>query len=867
MRNLFTVIFIWINLILVMSCKKDVPKVDEPSIPTASNRFVVIENHFLNWEEVSTLVIDLSKGNGELKNSAEDLYIHAGLITSGSSSAQDWKAVATDWNTNNNQNKLQKREDGKYTFTINPKSFFSNYKSSDAKFLSFLIRNGDGSKVARNRDGSDLYLPITHANKIDIKFVNPETQPTYLLRTDKQSYAPQEPINFELFANQSGNISLILGSEIVAEENNTKVIKTTYIPSKTGELKFKAKITANGQSTERELTVMVQSASTIAALPANVNPNGITIHDDKKTVSFAITAPEKQSIFLLGDFNTYQALAEYAMDKTPDGKTFWISLSDLDFNKKYTYQFLIDGAIKVADPYSELVLDTEHDGNIPASSKAAIPSYPSQTTGIVSVLDLKTTSYSWKNNTFNKPNPYDLVIYETLVRDFVQSHDYKTLTDSISYFKRLGVNAVQLMPVQEFEGNSSWGYNPSYHLALDKYYGTKDDLKAFIDQCHSDGIAVIVDVVLNHAFGQSPLVQMYFDNAAPSQSNPWLNTVAMHPYNVGFDFNHESSYTQIFVKDVLAYWMKEFKLDGFRFDLSKGFTQKNTGTSESAVGAWSAYDASRIQIWKNYNSYIKSIDPNFYVILEHFAEDREEIELAKEGMLLWNNLNHVFNEATMGYNSDSKSDFSRLFASNRGMDNPNIISYMESHDEERIMFKNLAYGNANGNYSAKDLKTALNRNKMAATFFMTAPGPKMIWQFGELGYDVSIEENGRTGEKPIKWEYLKDTERYALFKHYANLISFKKSNTIFRSANLKKSSLKNAVKYFLLEEAGEQVLVVGNFDVVNQQLIIDSDLAGTWQDNHSKKSKNLNINIPLELQPGEYYLLSKNLLNIKTIKQ
>src|SRR5690606_14971977 len=212
--------------------------------------------------------------------------------------------------------------------------------------------------------------------------------------------------------------------------------------------------------------------------------------------------------------------------------------------------------------------------------------------------------------------------------------NYATLADTLDYLANLGINALQLMPVNEFEGNSSWGYNPSFYFAPDKYYGAKNDLKQLIDECHGRGIAVILDVVLNHSFGQSPMVQLYFENGRPSAGNPWFNAEPMHPFNVGYDFNHESEYTKAFVKDVLRFWMEEYRVDGFRFDLSKGYTQKNSGTSDNAVGAWSAYDASRIALWKDYNTFIRSIDQDCYVILEHFAEDSEEQVLAAEGMML-----------------------------------------------------------------------------------------------------------------------------------------------------------------------------------------------------------------------------------------
>ena len=91
------------------------------------------------------------------------------------------------------------------------------------------------------------------------------------------------------------------------------------------------------------------------------------------------------------------------------------------------------------------------------------------------------------------------------------------------------------MPFNEFEGNNSWGYNPDFYFAPDKYYGPENTLKQFIDSCHAKGIAVVMDIALNHSFGSSPLVQLYWDaaNNRPAADNPWFNPVAKHALQCG----------------------------------------------------------------------------------------------------------------------------------------------------------------------------------------------------------------------------------------------------------------------------------------------------------------------------------------------
>ncbi len=590
-------------------------------------------------------------------------------------------------------------------------------------------------------------------------------------------------------------------------------------------------------------------------LPAGAK-DGVTFINNGTSAILTLFAPAKTTVSLIGDFNNWSATAS-PMKKANDDKTWWIQIDNLNPNTEYSYQFLVNGSLKVADPYCEKILDESNDKYISASTYPNLMSYPTgKTTGIVSVMQANQPTYTWKNNSFTRPDKNNLVIYELLIRDFTTDHNYASTLQKLDYLISLGINAIELMPVNEFEGNLSWGYNPSFYFAPDKYYGTKTALQNFIDECHGRGIAVILDMVLNHSFGQSPMVQLYFDGTKPTASSPWFNTDPKHPYNVGYDFNHESTATKYFAKNVIKFWMQQYKIDGFRFDLSKGFTQNFSNND----GAFSAMDASRIAIWKEYNNYIKSIDPtNFYVILEHFADAAEEKILADEGMMLWANLNHNMNEATMGWLTDS--DFSWGFSTRHGFSkSENLISFGESHDEERLNYKNISFGNASGSYSIKgNLATSLKREELAAAFLFSIPGPKMIWQFGELGYDINIDYNGRTGDKPIKWEYYTDVNRKALYDAYAKFIKLKKNNTIFNSTNVT-YNLAGGIKYIKLIEGANTVVVVGNFDVNNQTANVDFGSSGSWVDAVGNTISLSSTMYSATLAPGEYHIFSKIML-------
>ena len=592
--------------------------------------------------------------------------------------------------------------------------------------------------------------------------------------------------------------------------------------------------------------------------PANAN-DGVTFINSGKSVIFNLYAPKKKTVSLIGDFNNWQTSSKYALQNSVDGTRWWIQVDNLDPTKEYAYQYLIDGNLKVADPYTEKVLDPDNDKYISTLTYPNLKAYPTGlTTGIVSTFWANQPVYAWQNTSFKRPDPKNLVIYEALVRDFVATHDYKTIKDTLNYIANLGVNALELMPISEFEGNDSWGYNPNFYFAPDKYYGTKNDLKALIDACHAKGIAVIQDIVLNHSFGSSPMVQMYWNGTAPSADNPWYNTVATHPYNVGYQFNHESAATKYFVKNVLKWWMQEYHIDGFRFDLAKGFTQVNSG---SDVGLWGQYDASRVAIWKDYNSFMMSIDPKFYVILEDFASNQEENELANVGMMTWGNMSTNGEQALMSYNDSGGSwNLNGLFYDAYSFTNPYaLVAYFESHDEERLQFKNEAYGNISGSYSVKDIPTSLKRDEMGAVFMLSAPGPKMVWQFGERGYDISINDagtGGRLGDKPPHWEYMADANRHHLYQVYSRMIRMKIKNPVFTSTTFT-YNLGAAVKYIQLKDATNNVEVVGNFDVVSEPAAVNFPATGTWYDNFTGTSINVtSLPYNMTLAPGEYHLYS-----------
>ena len=585
----------------------------------------------------------------------------------------------------------------------------------------------------------------------------------------------------------------------------------------------------------------------------NYNPDGsvtVVLYDkDKNGASY-------DWCYVIGDFSGWQRQSEYAMKRDDAAGCWWYTFTGVDPDREYMFQYYLgkkDGtATKVHDPYTEIVYDGYNDKYITSTTYPDLPAYPEGTSGLVSAFKVNKDSYSWQNTSFSVSDPDDIVIYEMHFRDFTSTGDINGAMEKLDYLQTLGVNAIELMPVQEFEGNDSWGYNPCSYFALDKAYGTRRMYREFVDACHSRGIAVLVDVVYNQATGAHPYAKLYWDatNNKTASNNPWFNVDAPHPYSVFHDWNHEFELTREHVKKSLRYLIEEYRVDGFRFDLTKGFTNKNSTESTA-----SNYDQSRIDILKDYNNAIREVKSDAIVILEHFCAQDEEKALAQAGMKVWRNMNNAYCQAAMGFSSDS--DFSGLWTGS-SMPFGSYVGFMESHDEERTAYKSKAYGNSaiKGNLSARMKREALN-----AAFFLTVPGPKMLWQFQELGYDESIETGGRTGKKPLHWEYYEDADRKALYDTYAKLLKFRRENPeLFRSDasfswKVGTGNWSNG-RTITCSAGSKGLIVAGNFDLSAREVTVTVP-EGNWKNYFTGEMVEGGNIIPFSLESGEFVMLVK----------
>ena len=810
------------------------------------------EPAFPNQFDDITVYFDATKGNGALAGFTGDVYAHTGVITNQSTSGTDWKYVIGNWGTADTRTLMTRVSDSIYTIQYNINDYYNIPPGEEVLKLAFVFRNVNGSIVGRDSDGADIFTDVYPPDqKLLMTLLSPAQSGSIVLEND--SLLIDLRLNDTAFL-QIRDDGLLIFDSVVSS------LTFYHQPIGAGfhQLDFEATTDTTIYLT---ITYLVIENNQVRKDPPAGLVNGLNYYSDTSYV-FQLFAPLKNHVFLLCPSNSFDVNPDYQLTMSTDSSTWWIELSrELFTEGKNCYQYLVDGTLKIADPFSEVVLDPANDAFIRDEVMAELPSYPTgMAQGIITAFDPEKNQFSFAVENFIKPEKNQLVIYELLVRDFLADHSFASLKDTLGYLERLGINAIELMPIQEFEGNQSWGYNPSFHMAVDKYYGSRTELKAFIDAAHEKGIAVILDVVYNHAFSQSPLAQLYWDAAGfhPSPESPYLNVTARHPFNVGYDFNHESEATKSWVKQTLSYWITEFKVDGFRFDLSKGFTQLNSGNNADLMAQ---YDPGRIAILKDYADHIWSLDSSSYVILEHFANNDEEIELSDYGAMLWGNMNHQFIEAGKGL----RSDLEGVDYTFRNWNRPHLIGYMESHDEERQIYRILREGDQEAGYNTRNLNTALQRMAATSTIFYLVPGPKMLWQFGEIGYefpinrcvDGTVNNNCRLDPKPIRWDYLDDPDRDRLRQVTSALIHLKKNYPTFSTDDFVFNDANLFVKSIHLNHPEMDAVVLTNYRVINSDVIPKFPYTGTWYEYFSGDSiQVLDTEERITFLPGEYRIYS-----------
>jgi len=822
-------------------------------VTIAPNTFEITESITISIDANSSLT-DCNSLNNPTK-----VYMHSGV--GNQANAWDTKVIGN-WGKDDGIGEMTlNTATNRWEITLIPKTYYglTDAQATSVNKMGMVFRNATGAQEMKGNGCNDFTFNV---GSFQLTLNAPSNSITVLNSGQNLPINATTSLaaNFTLKAN---------GSSI-----NQKTSLTTYIftPTITQNTTFVLEATNNGETKTTTFKAIIKPTNVEAAVPEGMK-DGLNLDPtDNTKATLVFYAPNKEFIHVIGSFNDWEISNASLLKKDTAKNRFWIELTGLSPQTDYTYQYIINADIRVADPYSTVVLTENNDQYINATTYPNLPSYPAgKTNHAVTLLRTGDASYAWQNTNFQKPKKTDLVIYELLIRDFDALHSFDAVKNRLNYLQELGVNAIEFMPVNEFDGNESWGYNPSFHMALDKYYGNITSFKQLIDECHKRGIAVILDVVYNHASGQNPYYRMWnTDNGGyggqASADSPFFNQTATHSYSVFNDLNHSKQATKDYVKRVSQYWIDEFKIDGFRWDLTKGFTQNCTANDEGCTGS---YQADRVAVLKGYADNQWEIDSNFYVIFEHLGQDPEEKEWVNyrlsegKGIMLWGNQNYNYRQAAAG--NTSQSNFSNVSYKNRNWPVPANISYMESHDEERLMVESLTAGKATSTYNIKTLTTALKRQELAGAFFFTVPGPKMIWQFGEFGYDFNIDYNGRIGNKPIKWDYFEVQERKNVYNTWSKLIQLKLKYDIFETSDFTIDlGNTNGLKKIQLTSTGaadiQYINIIGNFGITTQNINPIFQKTGTWYDvlDNNQTINVSNTNSLISLAPGEFKIYANN---------
>ncbi|WP_262732208.1 alpha-amylase family glycosyl hydrolase [Gaetbulibacter sp. NE] len=804
-----------------------------------------------NPEENDSATLLFDKTGTGLESYSGTIYAHTGVTLD---DTDQWQNVIGTWGSNSTQPALTLVSGNIYELDLTPtiRDFYNNPTGSITS-INVVFRSDDGSQQT-----VDLEISV---GAFQVTMINPAPSANGVVIVDNgggtQILAQNSngPANYELFAN---------GVSIHTQNNTT--FYNGYLFSGLTENQYCELVVTQGAATTSRSFLILVNSTIEESIPSNLE-DGINYNDsDPTTATLVIDAPNKDFVYVAGSFNNWEPTSAHAMKKDPSSSKFWVELTGLTSGQIETYQYWVGSLnpiagspklVKTADPYSTLVLSPFDDPWISATTYPNLPAYPEGQEREVTVLETGQTPYAWQVTNFQKPKKEDLIIYEVLVRDFDQDRNFQDLIDKVDYFKDLNVNAIQLMPVMEFEGNESWGYNTSFHMALDKFYGTEEKLKELVDVFHQNGIAVILDIALNHAFGRNPMVRMWMDDpdgdgwGEPSSENPYFNQVAKHSYSVGSDFNHQQTRTQYYVERVVKHWIEEFNIDGFRWDLTKGFTQ-NCENSDTCTDA---PQPDRIAILQQYADYSWSLDPDHYVIFEHLGNPAEEQQWANyridegKGVMMWKEVWNDYKNLAQG----NSANINAMGNTASGFTGKRALGYPESHDKDRIMYEMLQFGNSNGGYDVTNLNTALQRMSTIGAVSLTIPGPKMIWHFGELGMDVSIWtcNNGvvnsdydgnndgdcKLDTKPQpQWvnNWIVDTNRSQIYNDWARLNELKINEDVFEG-NYSIDSGDTTPRIYIWDDtlpstSLKNVVILANFDVTAQNIVPDFPYTGTWYD-------------------------------------
>ncbi len=597
----------------------------------------------------------------------------------------------------------------------------------------------------------------------------------------------------------------------------------------------------------------VSITNVIVNLPVNTtneNPDslckdGLTVNGNE--IQICLYAPNKDYVALKSSWNTNYPNGEL-MKYSQDG--FWWYNSNLP-DGNYEYQFNIDGDKLIADPWSK---DVEWKDIIGISESSNFQR--AKTT--FSIGDME---FAWSDSEFIRPTMNELIIYEMHIGDFGANQNsngtYNDLTAKIEsgYFTNLGINAIELMPLGEFEGGNSWGYDPSFYMAPESQYGTVNELKNLINVAHNHDIAILLDVVFNHLWGSSPLFQLY----QPMDSFNWQDHDYLNcPY---FDDEeslwgykienwHEVNGREYrgwrYVVDALDMWVNDYHIDGFRFDYTPGI---GWGGDANGASFYANYldniDSSLILIAEEDNYYqINQTDFDSGWDYSYFhTMDSNLLEINSNGHF-WGDMNDLWNHI---------NSYSQGYQDHYGS-----INYIENHDEGRIIYELT-------NYQGFPIEGAYQKSKLGSIVLFTSLGVPMIYNGQEFGQNTPHRDDFGypISPQPLQWENLDSELGQSLFNHYSRLSKLRSSYDVLKNGyhDLKLiDNSKKSIVYWRVHEQ-DQIVVVANFNNTTEYIDVEFPQAGIWYDflNNTEIEIESNFYGGWELPPSSAFVFVSSL--------
>ncbi len=511
--------------------------------------------------------------------------------------------------------------------------------------------------------------------------------------------------------------------------------------------------------------------------------------------TFRVWAPNAEKVFVIGDFNDWNR-TNFELEHEDAG--YWSGATDLaQPQQQYKYLIHYQGQqLERNDPYAFEV--TNSDGN--------------------SVI--RELNFNWDGDDFTMPAWNTLVIYELHVGTFNRKDPEKVGTfahvvEKLPYLAELGVNCIELLPVAEFAGGISWGYNPAHPFAIEQDYGGPEGLAYLVREAHRSGIAVIMDVVYNH-FGPSDVDLwqfdgwsengkggIYFYNDHRSQT-PWGDT---RP-----DYGRQE--VRQYLRDNALMWIEKYHCDGLRLDATSYIRFEGGG-----LGDDKAIDEGN-QMMQEINAELQQKYPQVLTIAEDlkghsFITD----DIAAGGIgygSQWDmNFVHPVREVLTDTHDDSR-DLQKIIDALTYSYSGDVfrrIIYTESHDEvangKARVPEEIQPGDAESGFAKK-------RAILGLVLVLTAPGIPMIFQGQEF-----IEDEYFQDTEPLDWNKL---DRHpGIFRLVSDLVKLR-TGAYSGTGGLRDQAIEvvhsnQETKILAFRRGGmeEPLLILMNFSAVDHQ--------------------------------------------------